>query len=101
MDRIEYLQAIPAQPPAPFLLEVRPDHAVSLTLSATAGADSLNLYRSTASGSGYLRIASLPVGQGQYLDTTTTAGRTFFYKVSAVNGLGESPLSDFTEVVVP
>jgi len=101
VDRIEYLQAIPAQPPAPFLLEVLPNHTVSLSQSATAGADSLNIYRSTASGSGYLRIATIPASQGQYLDTTTTAGRTFFYKVSAVNGLGESPLSDFTQVVVP
>jgi len=66
---------------------------VALTWTASSGATSYNVKRSTTSGSGYVTIGS--ASTTSYTDTTAANGTTYYYVVSEVNG-AESPNS--TEV---
>ena len=61
---------------------------IVLSWTASTGATSYNVKRSTTSGSGYATIASLVTTS--YTDTTVTTGTTYYYVVSAVYNGGES-----------
>jgi fibronectin type 3 domain-containing protein len=80
----------PATPPAaPTGLHATPGNAqVSLTWTATTGATSYHVKRSTTSGGGYTQIAAPTAAN--YTDTAVTNGATYFYVVSALNSAGES-----------
>jgi fibronectin type 3 domain-containing protein len=78
-----------AIPSAPTGLTVTPGNAqVALSWTASSGATSYNVKRSTVNGSGYVTVSS-PTGT-TYTDTGLTNGTTYYYVVSAVNGSGES-----------
>ena len=62
---------------------------VSLTWSASAGATSYNVKRSTTTGGPFNTTLASPTATN-YLDTTVTNGTAYFYVVSAVNATGES-----------
>jgi fibronectin type 3 domain-containing protein len=64
---------------------------VVLSWTASPGATSYNVYRSTTIGAGYTTIAS-PTS-ATYTDTSGTAGTTYYYVVTAVNNGGESGTS--------
>jgi fibronectin type 3 domain-containing protein len=57
---------------------------VALTWTASSGATSYNVKRSTTSGSGYVTIASPTTAN--YTDTTAVNDTTYYYVVSEVNG---------------
>src|SRR5712692_10496865 len=80
----------PATPPAaPTGLTATAGNAlVTLSWSASSGATSYNLKRSTTNGSGYTQV-SAPTMTG-YLDTGLTNGTIYYYVVSALNVAGES-----------
>lgn len=80
----------PSTPPAvPANLQATAGNAqVSLSWTASSGATSYHLKRSTTSGSGYLQIAA-PTATS-YTDTGLTNGIVYFYVVSALNAAGES-----------
>ena len=82
--------AAPANPPpAPTNLQATAGNAqVSLTWSASTGATSYNVKRSTTSGGPYAKVAS-PTGIS-YTDAGLTNGTKYFYVVSAVDSAGES-----------
>jgi hypothetical protein len=61
---------------------------VGLSWSASSGATSYNVKRSTTNGGPYTTIAS-PTTTG-YTDTGLTNGTTYYYVVSAVNTAGQS-----------
>src|SRR5205823_1097769 len=61
---------------------------VGLSWSASSGATSYNVKRSTTSGGPYTSIASPTTTS--YTDTGVTNGTTYYYVVSAVNTAGES-----------
>src|SRR5579864_2513574 len=61
---------------------------VGLSWSASSGATSYNVKRSTTSGGPYTTIASPTTTS--YTDTGVTNGTTYYYVVSAVNTAGES-----------
>jgi fibronectin type 3 domain-containing protein len=69
---------------------------VSLTWTASSGATSYNVKRGTTSGGPYTQVSSVTVPS--FLDTGLTNGTTYFYVVSAVNSIGESPNSAQTSV---
>jgi hypothetical protein len=81
--------APPTPPPAPANLGAVAGNAqVSLTWTASAGATSYHVKRSTTSGSGYAQIAA-PTAPN-YLDTGLTNSTAYFYVVTALNSAGES-----------
>jgi fibronectin type 3 domain-containing protein len=66
---------------------------VSLSWTASSGATSYNVYRSTSSGGeGSTAYASGLTGTS-YTDTGVTAGTTYYYKVAAANSAGTSAQS--------
>jgi fibronectin type 3 domain-containing protein len=90
--------ATPATPPgAPTGLGATGgDHQVALSWTAPANGGSTitgyKVYRGTAAGAEVLLIA--PAGTGTtYTDTGLVNGTTYFYKVTAVNAVGEGALS--------
>ena len=61
---------------------------VSLTWTASSGATSYHLKRSTTSGGPYTQVAAPTAAN--FTDTGLTNGTTYFYVVSALNSVGES-----------
>jgi hypothetical protein len=83
----------PSIPAAPTGVSATGGNAqVSVAWSASTGATSYNLYRSTTSGgegtTAYKTNVTSPT-----VDTAVTNGTPYFYKVAAVNSAGTSPLS--------
>jgi hypothetical protein len=77
-------------PPAPTGLTATSGNTqVSLSWTASAGATSYNVLRSTTSGSGYATVAT-NVTSTNYTDTGLTNGTTYYYVVQAVNASGAS-----------
>jgi fibronectin type 3 domain-containing protein len=81
----------PATPPAtPTGLQATGGNAqVSLSWTASAGADSYNLKRSTTNGGPYSTAVASPTATS-YTDTSLTNSTTYYYVVSAVNTAGQS-----------
>ena len=65
----------------------------SLSWTASGGATSYNVKRSTISGGPYATVAT-GVTATSYSDMFLTSGTTYYYVVSAVNSAGESPNSN-------
>jgi fibronectin type 3 domain-containing protein len=81
--------APPTPPTAPANLQATAGNGqVSLTWTASAGATSYHVKRSTTNGSGYAQIAAPTVAN--YMDTSLTNGATYYYVVTALNSAGES-----------
>ncbi len=81
-----------AAPAPPTLSGMLGSLSVALSWTASAGASSYNVYRSTTSGGPYTRIASGEPGSS-YLDSGLLQGVPYFYVVTAV-GIRESPNSN-------
>jgi hypothetical protein len=93
----------PAAPAAPLLVAaVRRAGAVVLTWKAPDDSGTpltgYRIYRGTASG-GETLIADVAPGKPEYLDTTADPSTQYFYRVSAINGLGEGPSCGEVSVV--
>ena len=67
------------------------DGLVTLTWTASAGATSYNIMRSTTDGSGYLPTGTS--ASATYADSTVTNGIAYYYVVTAVGANGESAAS--------
>jgi hypothetical protein len=82
--------AVPASPPAaPTGLQATAGNTqVNLAWSASTGATSYHVKRSTTNGSGYTQIAA-PTATN-YTDTGLTNGTAYYYVVTALNSAGES-----------
>jgi fibronectin type 3 domain-containing protein len=80
----------PATPPAaPTGLQATPGNVqVNLTWTASTGATSYHVKRSTTSGGPYAQVAA-PATTSD-VDTGLTNGTTYYYVVSALNAAGES-----------
>ena len=72
---------------------------IDLTWKASSMATGYNLLRSTASGSGFVTIAS-GLTATSYTDTTVTVGATYYYEVSATDSQGTSVASAQVSVTV-
>lgn len=94
----ELAAVTPTEPGAPTLTAASPGNAnVALLWSPPASnggsvITNYKVYRGTTSGGETLLTT---VGNvGGYIDETVTNGTTYYYKVSAVNAVGEGPLSN-------
>jgi len=85
-------QAPVSAPAAPAGLQATAGNAqVSLAWSASTGATSYHVKRSTSNGGPYTQV-SAPTSSN-FTDTGLTNGTAYYYVVSAVNSAGESPNS--------
>ncbi|MGA2256994.1 MAG: fibronectin type III domain-containing protein [Thermoguttaceae bacterium] len=84
------ISTAPAAPPIN-VTATSGDKTVALAWQATAGASTYNVYRGTASGSEVLLQSG--VAGPDYTDSGLTDGVTYYYQVTAVNQMGESPRS--------
>ena len=78
-------------------------HSVALTLQAgTSTVSGCNVYRSTVSGTGYIKLNSSPVSGLTYADSSVRNGTTYFYVATAVDSGGrESTYSNEMQAVIP
>lgn len=78
-------------------------HTVSLTWSDSgSGISGFNVYRSTTSGSGYVKINSALVPAMNYTDSAVQKTTTYFYVTTAVDTTGnESAYSNEASAVIP
>ncbi|MEJ0099078.1 MAG: fibronectin type III domain-containing protein [Pseudomonadota bacterium] len=89
---VSAIPAIPSIPLAPTNVAATVgDKSVSLSWTASTSATSYLVKRATTSGGQYTQIAT--VTMTSYVDSPLTNGTTYYYVVSAVNTLGESPNS--------
>jgi len=78
-------------------------HSVALTWNASTSAVSgYNVYRSTTSDSGYVKINSSLVSGLAYTDSNVTSGTTYYYVTTAVDSSGsESAYSNQASAAIP
>ncbi len=72
-------------PAAPVVTATAGSGQVSLSWTASTGAISYNVARSTTPGTGYMSIATVTSGTA-YVDSTAANGTTYYYVVTASNG---------------
>lgn len=87
------VSATPKAPTAPpsvptGLTATAGDSSITLSWSASTGASTYNVKRSTTNGGPYTQIGS--TGATTYIDAPLTNGTTYYYVVSSVNSFGES-----------
>ncbi|OUS76429.1 hypothetical protein B1748_12155 [Paenibacillus sp. MY03] len=82
----------PEEPEAPTGLAASSSGTSSIELGWTAvtGASSYHIYRASASGGPFTKVNTEPVTATSYIDTGLTAGTTYYYQVTAVQGGVES-----------
>jgi hypothetical protein len=78
-------------------------HSVSLSwVASTSTVVGYNIYRGSVSGGPYTVLNSTPNAGLTYTDMAVTAGQTYFYVVTAVDGSGnESVVSNEVSVTIP
>jgi fibronectin type 3 domain-containing protein len=82
-------------PATPGALTAAGDNAqVSLTWTASSGAASYNVYRGTAAGAEKATPVATGITTTSYTNTGLTNGKTYFFKVAAVNPGGTSAQSN-------
>jgi fibronectin type 3 domain-containing protein len=86
---------VQAPPPAPTGLKATAGSAaVTLKWTASSGATSYNVYRGPAAGSEHATPVATGITTTSYINTGLTNGKTYFFKVAAVNAAGTSALSN-------
>lgn len=76
--------------------------ALAWNASPSPATSGYNVYRSTTSGAGYVKINSSPVGGLSYVDATASGGAIYYYVTTAVDVNGnESTPSNETQAIVP
>ncbi|HEV2732572.1 MAG TPA: choice-of-anchor D domain-containing protein [Terriglobales bacterium] len=79
-----------------------PQHSVDLTWNSSTSAIGYNVYRGTASGGPYSMINSSLDASTAFTDNNVTAGETYYYVVTAVDGQSnESVYSNQTTATIP
>lgn len=93
-DKIDYIDiastgtSVPATPTG--LTAAAGNGQVSLSWTASSGATSYNIYRSTTAGGEGSTAYRIGITTTSFTDTGLTNGTTYFYQVTAVNSAGES-----------
>ena len=86
-----YSTFVPAAPTN--LIATKGTAQVALTWTASLGAKTYNIYRGTAAGGEAVQPIATGVTATSFVDSGLNSGGTYFYQVTAVSSLGESPRS--------
>ena len=89
-----------AGPPA----AVSAGHSVTLTWTASTstGVTGYNVFRSQTTGGPYTQVNTNLIGGTSYVDSSVTAGQSYYYVVTAVgSGSSQSSYSNETSASVP
>ncbi|MFJ5717834.1 penicillin binding protein PBP4B [Neobacillus sp. NPDC093127] len=83
-------------PDAPITLSAKATgiKTVDLSWNTVSGADSYNVYRSTTSDGAFQKINIEPLATNSFTDTGLHPGSEYYYKVTALNSVGESAQSE-------
>jgi hypothetical protein len=76
-----------------------PEVDLKWNASSSSGVTGYSVYRGSASGGPYTKLST--VTATSYTDTTVTAGKEYFYVVTAINSDGSSGYSNQASVTVP
>lgn len=78
-------------------------HTVDLSWTASASTVAgYNIYRSTTSGNGYIKLNGSLLPALTYTDSTLMTSTTYYYVTTAVDGSGnESPYSNEAQAIIP
>jgi hypothetical protein len=98
IDKMEYVATIPDVPDPP-TLNSNGGGAIAIDFTATPGSYFVGVYRSSAANGGYSRLAVVDKGSSPYTDRLVNRGTTYYYRITALNDLGESAQSGFLKVV--
>lgn len=79
--------------PAGLTAQASGSTGINLSWTAVTGATAYNIYRSATADGQYTKINSSQITAASYADTGLSSSTTYFYKVTAVNGAGESAAS--------
>jgi fibronectin type 3 domain-containing protein len=82
--RVQGQATTPAQGPATLPAGPRSVH-LNWPASPSQGTTGYNVFRSNASGVGYVKLNTKPVMELSYVDTNVASGRTYYYAVTAVD----------------
>jgi hypothetical protein len=95
-DVVYFPNLLPTSPPTPptGISGVSGNTQVSLSWTATSGAESYEVYRSSGGGAPVKIASSTTITKPSYQDTGLTNGLTYYYTVDAVNAAGPSPQSN-------
>ncbi|MDP1581474.1 MAG: peptidoglycan DD-metalloendopeptidase family protein [Candidatus Didemnitutus sp.] len=86
IDRV----ALPPSAPGNFSANATSTTAISLTWTASVGADSYTLERSPTGSGNWTSLASFPANSVTHNDTMLTPQTNYFYRLSAINTAGPS-----------
>ena len=92
-----YVKARSTSTPAGFTGKVT-DKKVSLSWQEVEGAEFYEIYRSS---SPYVLIATLPGDRTFYVDTGVQAGKSYYYKIIAVNSSGVRSEAAYISITLP
>jgi hypothetical protein len=68
---------------------------IIISWDVVPGAESYKIYRSESDTGSFSALSETGIAATTYSDTTTVLDTDYYYKVSAVNGIGEGPLSEY------
>jgi len=90
------VSALPALPEAPVDVTATAsgENSISLSWTAVEHADSYNVFRSASADGEYVQVNAQPVTSTTFADSELSAGTTYYYKVAAVNSVGQSIQSE-------
>lgn len=75
--------------------------SATLEWDAVDGAAAYNVYRSETTNGGFVKINDFAMTDTEYTDTGVVAGTTYYYKVTAINQLGQSDYSATVTADIP
>jgi fibronectin type 3 domain-containing protein len=94
--------ATPAPPPTPTPTSGAHTVGLNWTASTSPSIQGYNAYRGTTAGGPYTKVNSALTSGTTYVDNGVTAGKTYYYVVTAVDATGaESGYSNEAAAVIP
>jgi len=96
-----YTSAVTRVPPVPVGVTgtALSESQIAISWNAVSGASAYKLYRSENAGGSFTLLTTITALNVSYIDASLAPVTEYFYKVSAVNGIGEGAQSDVVSAV--